>query len=295
MPMSLSTRIRGLVFASLAALIAGCVAIPVPATKETVVSGQAIAEDEVRSIVLSGENSLDITARLGEPIVNLGPQLVYVYMWTVSKGKLVWLLGGPGAAAFGVEPLVASHLLFVAFDRDGKALKTGTAQFKPFDTITEQVREWLSSNALAAQVVGPRVGESTSRAPALYIYRLSKSPCSFPTFDTNSFKPSVAVDGIVAGDLLKGEYLTSEMSVGAHVITIDPVPYYRFEGQEESIFLQKVIAGRIPVTVNITVEPDQPTYLETYLCTGTGKIEMHAVIRDAPSALQAMRDFKPAW
>jgi hypothetical protein len=276
-------------------LIAGCVAIPIPVINETVFSGQTAAEESVRSQVRSGEDLLDVKARLGEPIVNLGPQRVFVYKWTVSKGTLVWLAGGPGAAALGLEPLVASHLLFIAFDQEGKVLKTGTTQFKPFDTVTEQVREWLSSSGLTAQVVGPRVGESTNRGPALFIYRPSSSPCSFPTYDTNTFKPSVAVDGVVVGDLLKGEYLASEINVGAHVITIDPVPYYRFEGQEESFFAQAVRKGGIPIRVHIRVEPDLPTYVETYLCTGMGPIEMHATIRDAPSALQTLRDLKPAW
>ena len=293
--MSSSSRFRGLAFTTLAVLIAGCVAIPIPAMKETVVSGQAVAEDEVRSMVSSGEDLLDVKARFGEPVVNLGPQQIYVYKWTVSKGKLVWFTGGRGAAAFGLEPLTASHLFIIVFGQDGKVLKTGTTQFKPFGTMTEQVRDWLSSNGLAVQVVGPSVGESKGRGPVLFVYRPSKSPCPFPTFDANSFKPSVAVDGIVVGDLKKGEYLASAISAGAHVMTIDPVPYYRFEGQEKSVFVQGLNQGRIPTTVRIQVDPALPTFVETYLCTGTGQIEMHAVVRDAQSALQAMRDLNPAW
>lgn len=293
--MSSSSLHFSLVFAVLSVLIAGCVAIPIPVINETVVSGQAAAEESVRSQVRSGEDLINVKARLGEPILNLGPQRVFVYKWTVSKGTLVWLAGGPPAAAGGIEPLVASHLLFIAFDQEGKVLKTGTTQFKPFDTVTKQVREWLSFNGLTAQVFGPRVGEPTNRGPALFIYRPSSSACSFLTFDANIFKPSVAVDGVFVGDLLKGEYLASEINVGEHVITIDPVPYYRFEGQEESYFAQAVYKARIPITVHIRVEPDLPTYIETYLCTGNGQIEMHATIRDAPSALQRMRDMKPAW
>jgi hypothetical protein len=244
--MSSISRLRGLVFATISVLVAGCVAIPIPTMKETVVSGQAVAEDEVRLMVIGGEDLLDVKARLGEPVVNLGPQRVYVYMWAVSQGALVWFLGGPGGGAAGVEPLVASHLLFIAFDPDGKVLMAGTADFKPFDSIGEQVREWLANNDLATQVcVGPHPGESTNGVPILFLYRPSKSSCPFPTFDSNTFKPSVTVDGTVVGDLLKGEYLTSWISAGTHVITIDPMPYYRFKGQEESFFVQNVNKGRI--------------------------------------------------
>jgi hypothetical protein len=210
-------------------------------------------------------------------------------------GTLLWIFGGRGAAAAGAEPLVRSHLLFIAFDQNGKVLKTGTAKYKPFDSISEQLRGWLSSNDLARQVFGPRFGSPLSSAPSLFIYRPSNSPCSFPTFDSNMFKPSVAVDGIVIGDLLKGEYLGTQISAGSHEITIDPIPFYEFAGQEGSFFVQDIKKNRIPITVQISVESDRPSFIEAYLCTGMGKIKMHAVIRDAPSALQGMRDLNPSW
>lgn len=286
---------RVFLLATLAALIAGCVAIPIPATESTVVFGSTVAEDEVRSKVAIGDGELDVKARLGEPIVNFGPGKVFVYQWALSGGKLLWIFGGPGAAAAGVEPLVRTHLLFIAFDQSGKVLKTGTAKEAPFDSISEQVRGWLSSNDLAGQVFGPRFGSPMTRAPTLFIYRPSNSPCSFPTFDSNMFKPAVAVDGIVIGDLLKGEYLGTEISVGSHEVTIDPVPFYQYAGQESSFFVRDIKRIRIPTAVRINVESDQPSFIEAYLCTGMGKIEMHAVIRDAPSALQVMHDLKPAW
>lgn len=293
--MSSVRRPHSLVFVALAILIAGCVAIPIPANEEAVVFGSAVTEDEVRSKVSIGENESDVKALLGEPTINFGPRKVFVYQWSIRKGSVLWALGGPGGGAAGAEPLVMSHLLFIAFDPDGKVLKTGTAEYKPSESMAEQVREWLASNDLATQIVGPRFGEPTRRGPTLFIYRPSKSPCPFPTFDTNIFKPSVAVDGIVVGDILKGEYLASEISAGLHEITIDPIPSYEYVGQEKSFFVQDIHKNRIPAKVHINLEPDQPSYVETYLCTGTGKIEMHAVIRDAPSALEGMRDSRPAW
>lgn len=287
----MSPCFRVFVLATFGTLITGCIAIPIPATEETVVFGSTVAEDEVRSKVAIGESELDVKARLGEPIVNFGPRKVFVYKWALRWGWHFWIYGPED----GVVPLFYSHLLFIAFDQDGKVLKTGTAKYKPFDSIAERVREWLSSNDLAAQVFGPRFGSPTSRGPTLFIYRPWKPPCSFPTFDSNMFKPSVAMDGIVVGDLRKGEYLGAEISAGSHEIAIDPIPSYEFAGQEENPYLRNVNKIRIPTTVQISVEPDQPSYIETYLCTGMGKIEMHAVIRDAPSALQGMRDLKPSW
>jgi len=278
----------------LAVLLTGCVAVPIP-TKKTVVYGQEVAEKEVKTMFPQAQDSSAVKARLGEPILNFGPQKVFVYMWGIRGGSLVWFTGLFGIVPPHIEPLSESNLLFIAFDSDGKLLKTETAKFKYFDTVGEQVRKWLNSSGLATQVVSLHLGDSTARGPALFVYRPSHSPCRFPRFDANTFKPSVAIDGTIVGDLSKGEYLSCEISVGTHTVTINPLPYYRFLGQETSWFVQDLNRDNIPASVQINIEPNQPTYVESYLCTGTGKIEMNAVIRDAPTALKAMSGLQPAW
>ena len=292
--MSPIPSLRSCLYATFAASLTACVTIPIPATQDSVVSGFAVADDEVRSMVSGDEDSHDVKARLGEPTLDFGPQRIFVYFWTVNKGAIVWFLGGSLSGTGGVEPLVDSHLFIIAFDPDGKVLKTGTMEFNPFDTIAEHVHGWLSSVELAAQVVGPRPGQSTGR-PVLFVYRPSASPCSFPTFDANIFKPSVTVNGIVVGDLAKGEYLAAEIEAGTQAITIDPVPYYRFSGQEGSYFVQDVSEHGIPTMVHVSGDPNHPVYIETYLCTGMGETEMHATVRDAVTAMQAIRTLQPAW
>ncbi len=297
-PKSMSPYFRYLVLLALgiwlAVLLPGCVAVPIP-TKKTIVSGQAVTENEVKSMCSQGQDSSAVKARLGEPILDLGPRKVFVYMWGIRRGYLVWVAGLFGTVPPHIEPLSESNLLFIAFDSDGKVLNTGTAKFKNFHTVGKQVRDWLNSSGLATQVVSLRLGDSTCRGPALFVYRPSHSPCKFPRFDANIFKPSVAVDGTIVGDLAKGEYLTCEISVGAHTVTIDPYPYYRTLGQETSFFVQDVNKDKIPATVQINIEPNQPTYVETYLCTGTGTVEMNGVIRDERTALKGISGLQPAW
>jgi hypothetical protein len=264
-------------------LITGCVAIPIPDSEETVVHGQAFTENDVPTKIVIGEDLREVQARLGEPDFDFGPGRVLVYIWTVRYGNIFWFLGGGGVATI---PWTNSHLLIVAFHPDGKALKAGTMDFYPFDSMAEHVRKWLVSNDLASQVAGPRVGVSTHGGPELFIYRPSSSPCPFPTFDSNWFKPSIAIDGKVVGDVLKGEYLGVDITVGAHVIKIDPAPAYRGKGGADHI---------IPASVSFSGDLDRPTYIETYLCTGKGDLEAHATVRDEPTALKELRDSAPAW
>lgn len=293
--MSLSRDFRGWIFGALTVLVSGCAAIPIPALNDTVVSGHNITKDEVRSMVSIGTSSRAIKARLGEPVVDFGPGRVFVYQWTINKGKIVWFLGGSGAALGSIEPWTTSHLLIIAFNSKGNVLKAGTMDFKPFDTIGKHVRAWLSSVDLKNQIVSPHPAESVLGEQLLFIYRPSTSSCPFPTFDSNIFMPSVAFDDIIIGDLAKGEYLSARVKERAHKIVIDPYPYYRVLGQEDSFFVQDVLRNRSLTTVPIDEKTDRPIYLEAYLCTGTGKTVMHATVRDRQTALQAIRTLKSAW
>jgi hypothetical protein len=294
--MYISRPICRWIFAVSVVLIGGCVVIPIPALQDSVVSGRSVAESEVRSMVSHGEDAGNVRTRLGSPTIDFGPRRVYVYHWAVNKGAIVWLLGGNWGAIGGIEPLAETNLLLIAFDTQGKVLNAGTVGFHPFDTIGQHLRDWLSSVGLTSQVIGPRPGQSMSHRSLLFVYRRSTSPCSFPTFDANIFKPSIAVDDIVVGDLAKGEYLSVELEANvSHAITIDPYPDYRIGGQESSFFVQDVQTNRVPVTVNGLGDPNHPIYVETYLCTGNGKTVMHAKLQDAESALIAIRELQPAW
>lgn len=285
--MPLNPIIRILAFTILAVLLTGCLVVPIPSMEESIVFGSQVADNEVRSRVTLGQTPEDVEALLGEPIVDLGPQRVFVYQWVIDKGGLLWVLPG----GVGGIPVTQTHLFLVAFGSNGKVLKTGTTELSLFDTISEHVREWLSLNGLTAQVEGPRLGQSGS-SPLLFVYRKSSSLCSFPGIDFNPFKSSVAVDGRVVGDLAKGEYLGSEISAGPHVITLDPAFNYQATRRREPP------VPVIQTSINIIGEPSQPIYIEIAVCTGsllTPAIEMHAKVRDAVDGLQAIRGLKSAW
>lgn len=293
--MSIARNLRGWFYGIVAILLSSCAVIPIPASKDTVVSGHAIVKDELQSVVSVGESSRVIKARLGEPVVDFGPGRVFVYQWTIKKGKIVWFLLGAGAALGDIEPWTTSHLLIIAFNAKGNVLKAGTMDFKPLDSIGEHVHTWLSSVDLVNYLLSPDPLKSVMGEQLVYIYRPSTSLCDFPTFDSSIFMPSVAINDSVIGDLPKGSYLAVNINEGKHNIVIDPYPAYRILGKEESSFVQDTLRNKIPTTVNITNKTDRPTFIETYLCTGMGKTKMYAEIRDHQMALEAISKLKPAW
>jgi hypothetical protein len=263
-------------------LISGCAVIPVPATEDIVTFGIAVTEEEIKTIVANGENLSDIKLRFGDPIFAFGPESVFVYGWTINKGNAYWLLYN----TFGSFPLNVSNLLIFAFDSEGKVLKAGTMEFKFFDTVSEQVREWLASLDLENQFVGPRIDQSRPGIPVLFAYRPRKAKCPFLSLDSNTFKLSISANGIFLGDLSTGEYVGTELEMGEHTINVTISPLH------QTAYMSRILR---PTSIQVKINPDRPAYIETYLCTGNGRIEMKAAARDPNSIRQIIRDFTPAW
>jgi len=268
----------------------GC--LPVPSATNLVVDGHLVASDQVRMMVARGETIENVKVRLGMPNLNLGPGRIFVYLWAEKEGTVIFLL--PGLAPLASEAATSSHLFFVAFDSSGVVLETGTSEFGVFSTVTEEVRQWRSTSNLVAEVTGPRPVENGNQA-MLFVYRKQRSQCPFPTFDSNIFKPSIAVNGQVVGDLSKGEYLGINVDPGAQLVTIDPVPAYRIVGREEGSFTSSVSQNRIVATAPVNTRIGEKLYVEIYLCTGLGAVQANVEVRDAASGFLAIEPLAPAW
>lgn len=240
-------------------------------------------------MVRPGDTVADVKARLGMPTFDLGPESIYVYVWAEENGTVIFFY--PGLAT---EEATSSYLFLVAFDSSGSVIETGTTEFGAFSSVTGEVRQWRSTSDLVANVTGPRPAEDDAQA-TLFVYRRQRSSCPFPTFDSNIFKPSIAVDGQVVGDISKGEYLGINIKPGAHLLTVDPVPAYRVLGREEGSFTSSVRDGRIIANAPVDAQVGEKTYVEVYLCTGLGVVEANAHVRDAADGLQAIEPLAPAW
>lgn len=289
--MSCRTLVHFLVLSILAILIAGCTTIPIPANEETVVFGRAIAAEEARAIDLAVEGPLAARTRFGAPILDFGPERIYVYVWVVNKGSAITL--GMGIA--NTVPCLVTQLLVVAFDLNGMVLKSATRELSQWDTVLEHVRGWLSSEGLATRVSGPRPSESAKAERMLFVYRPSPSECPERAVELDGlfFKPSVAVDGHVVGDLAKGEYLSSSIGSGAHEIAIDPMPVFRTAGAGNAI--QLLARERTPMALNIRAEHNGDVYIQASVCRRSGMIYMNATVPQSAVALQALGSLRPAW
>jgi hypothetical protein len=285
-----ATALCALVLSIPAILIAGCIAIPIPAKEETVVFGRAITAEEAQAINGAGEGRLEVRNKFGAPTLDFGPQRIYVYVWVVNKGSA--FVGGIGIA--NTIPWLTTHLLVVAFDPNGRVLKIATSELGQWGAVSEHVRGWLSSEGLATQVAGPRPTESAKGERTLFVYRSSSSECpKHFAFDGFLFKPSVAVDGHVVGDLAKGEYLSSIISSGAYEIAIDPMPLFRTAAAGPAI--RRLYSDRTPMLLNIDAGHIGDIYIQASVCKKEPGIHIDATVRESAVALQALGSLRPAW
>lgn len=278
--------------------VAGCVAIPIPEKQEAAVFGNALAQNEQQT-AMSGTDTLQtVKERFGEPTLEFGPGRILVYLWTTRYGNVYWLAVSPAGGGGGTVPLLKSHMLLIAFDTNGKLLKSGTAKFVRYMPMANQVKTWLSENSLADQVVGPRPEGGERNAQILFLYR--PTSCPFNVFSLlnpeAAIIPSVAVDGYVVGEIMKGEYLATEITPGPHELTLDPWPKYRYAGEENSTpAMRPADVDRTPQKININVEPKREMFIEVNVCNTWGGIKLKAATRDFVTGHEAVKTLLPAW
>lgn len=272
--------------------LAGCIVLPIPAKEESVVFGRALTESDMQQLTADARSLEDIKGRLGEPVINFGPQKIFVYMWTINKGRFFWAAGEGLVATGGDIPWTKSYLFIVAFNSDREVLKSGVINLSPLTSISEEVRSWVSSNGLAPQASGPQPGNSAHERPRIFVYRPMDSSCKFPLSEARIFKPAVSVDGLIVGDLAKGQYLASEIDLGIHEVVIDPIPSYRLGISRLSI---PSIVSHSLRRVDISTNSSADAYIEISLCTGDGSIAIDAAIHDEATALPILKQLRPAW
>jgi len=274
-------RFLALLMAACALLTASCAGGP---GAEGLVSAARIVD---QSIPLSLSHD-EVRARLGAPTVTLGPGQVYVYTWTVHNGAALWLLGGSGTAPGEDRLLMASHLFFVAFDNQGRVARRGSAMFDPGEAIPRQAAQWLARGDV--QIAGsPGIDVPPDGTPRLILYRPEKSACPMFSYDTDTLKPSVAINGHLVGEVAKGQYLVTETGTGPYLLTLDPQPGYRHSSQDQGA------EGSEPVSLQLAPDASGQIFVEAYLCAGVGRLKTHLAIESPGPALKQIADMKPAW
>ena len=274
-------------------VLMGCVPIPIPRSEPSVVFGNELTEDKLSTIVLPGQNRLAVVERLGVPAYNLGGGQVFAYPWTIDRGTLVLLPLIPYAPLVGTA-WAESGLLIVAFDDEGRVLRTGTSKVPLYASVSGAVRKWMVGQGIE----GFKPRQLDVGASEIVVYRSKAPPCVAREHQVDPyspFPPPVAVDAETVGDLLKGEFLRLAVIPGEHTVHVDAVPAFRAH-EFESLVPVKTVSS--PASLRLEARPGHTTYVESWLClvgSTPQRYQMNLAVRGAEQARAALADLKSSW
>ncbi len=274
-------------------VVMGCVPIPLPRSEPSVVFGNELAEDKLRTIVLPGQSRLAVVERLGVPAYSLGRGQVFAYPWTIDKGTLVFFPLIPYAPIVGTA-WAESSLFIVVFDEEGRVLRTGVSKVPLYTSVSGAVRQWMAGQSI--EEFKPR--QRVFGASAIVVYRRKSPPCVAREHQVDPYSPyppSVSLDAETVGDLLKGEFLWLSVAPGEHTLYVDAVPAFRAHEFENLVPVKTVSS---PASITLEVGSEHTVHVETWLClvgSTPQRYQMYLEVRSAEQARAALADLKSSW
>jgi hypothetical protein len=122
-----------------AGLVWGCLIIPV---KETAVSGDVIAEEQLAFIESGVTTRREVLDRLGEPDVIWEQEQILAYNWTTRHAIVPWVAPAPYSAAGGVEDITRDYVLLIQFGDDDRVSQYEITTRSTSDSYGKHLAKW---------------------------------------------------------------------------------------------------------------------------------------------------------
>lgn len=107
---------RSLLSCLAAAVLAGCIVLPIPQGEGEVTEGREITPERAGTVEVGRTSRAEVLQRLGEPAAIWVDRRVFVYAWDRAHLKVLWVVAGPYAAAGGLEDVPTHYVLLLQFD-----------------------------------------------------------------------------------------------------------------------------------------------------------------------------------
>ena len=128
----------------LACLALGCVILPVPLPKDTVMAGRPVTEFQQSFIRPGATTREDVVRHLGQPFIIWEDARVFIYRWDMRQGILVWAILWPGTDIVGDAHDVPKHyLLLIQFDGNNVVRRFERTTRPPSMTAPDFLLDWL--------------------------------------------------------------------------------------------------------------------------------------------------------
>jgi hypothetical protein len=262
--------------------LAGCLAVPISTGPSTVKS-----KYQETQFVKGFTSRTEVLQQLGEPQFEMLEPHIIGYAWEEVAGYLPWFVFGGYSGAGGIAGITAPEYFFVAFDEKDHVLNWGVyGQEEAFWAQPVQVyaRAWAQHEGLVVPELAARfvAGNVPQGRAVAYIYR----PGGFT--DQSPFQvvdPAVLVDGKLEAELEKGTYIAVPLTVGTHVISVDPMPHYNASVPPE----------RRPVrSVSLDAAPNTRYFVSFRISSFWGDLDPELTIQSEQEAMPILENMARA-
>lgn len=269
---------------------------PVHSYSDEAVAGRKTTSEDVAFIKPGVTTRDEVIAKLGKPTVDLADLKILVYPWMELKEQWVGVVPG----FIWTAPRTADWALFVATDENNRVVGYGFEQLKWSDSVVSQARKW----AEAQQVELPPASISFSAAPIpegkalICVYRVKPPLFGRPlgeAFENSWAWPvAVAIDGQYVTEMHDDTYAAFPVSPGAHKITADPFPSYRYVATSGNLAIDP--SKRPPFTITVQASQGQPYFVQARSVTNfSGPISTSLTAQNEPEAEPVLQKLRPVW
>lgn len=134
---------------ALAALLTGCIALPIPMGEGRVTEGREITRDQSAVIEIGGTSRETLLARLGDPEAVWEECGILVYAWDRVHLRILWVLAGPATAAAGLLDVPTHYLLLIQLDEAGRARRAERCVRPLTESFGDFLRDWADGRPCA--------------------------------------------------------------------------------------------------------------------------------------------------
>ncbi len=261
----------------------GCASIIIPVSDGKALSGRKITAENTTFIKSGVTTRREVIQTLGQPDMDFKDLRIIAYSWNVLGAYVPWVVGTPGGGGAGIMEISDKYVLLIAFEKEDRVSRFEIKKLWPLDTIRDHVLKWTGREGIdvpkpSTHVVGVEIPKDQA---VLYIYRpggWGDAPLLH--------QPVISVDEKAVAELRKGEYISTVLQPGFHVVSVNPDPNPTSPLRPEQ---------RPVRTFSFDALPNTAYYLKIRVRWGLGALDPELTIYPAEDAVPVIKELRPTW
>ena len=137
----MTAKIKISAFLSVFIFLYGCIAIPLPASEDKVLSGEKISDKQLVFIEKGITSKSEVIDQLGLPDIHLIDKNIFAYNWQTRQAIIVFIGFG-----FGAADIPKNYVLLLRFDSKDIVKNYKITKRSLLESYGEHLIEWIQED-----------------------------------------------------------------------------------------------------------------------------------------------------